>query len=262
MKKINYLPYFVFAALLFSACSNHVYGPALFHQDIAYQPKPASFDSAKTANYASVGFGVNADPTFFDDLLYSAQFNVSRAHNLGNFNLAYGAFSVLGDYANSSVRNGDPNYFSDKFFGVLGGRASANFFVSTGSADFRILGIEAAYSHEFGDYANFRKRLTAQANQPDYYINPNTDLFTAGLSTEVTWRGLFNRHVKHGIRLFAGHTFGDNNYYNTVTHIPYNTDSQPFNNIFVKASYFAEFNRYIATIEAGNGILLRFGFRF
>ena len=58
---------------LLSACERQIYTPALYHQDIAYQPKPASFDSLKTANYISGGINYYLDQTWSDLLL---------AHNL------------------------------------------------------------------------------------------------------------------------------------------------------------------------------------
>ena len=87
---------------LLSACERQIYTPALYHQDIAYQPKPASFDSLKTANYISGGINYYLDQTW-SDLLVSAQFNFSRAHVFNNFNLSYGAFGVAGDYDKGDI---------------------------------------------------------------------------------------------------------------------------------------------------------------
>ncbi|MDB5152800.1 MAG: hypothetical protein JWR54_1551, partial [Mucilaginibacter sp.] len=55
--------------LLMSACS-HLYAPALYHQDIAYQPKPTSFDAAKTATYISAGLN-NYSSINYSDFLTS-----------------------------------------------------------------------------------------------------------------------------------------------------------------------------------------------
>ena len=79
--------------LMVSTCSNHTFAPALYHQDIAYQPKPASFDTAKTANYLSGGMNYYTDQTW-SDLMVSGQLNYSRGHVFKNANLAYGIFGV------------------------------------------------------------------------------------------------------------------------------------------------------------------------
>src|ERR1700688_4457154 len=126
-----------FIAIIFTSCS-HVYEPALYHQDIVYQPKPTSFDTAKTANYISAGLNAYTNSQL-SDFLVSGQFNLSRGYVFDNFNLAYGAFGVFGDYQNGAISKGDPNYFTDKFFGAVGGRASANLFVTSGRADIRYL---------------------------------------------------------------------------------------------------------------------------
>src|SRR5579872_3409661 len=97
------------------ACSNHLYTPALYHQDIAYQPKPASFDSAKTASYISGGMNYYTDQTW-SDLLVSGQVNYSRGYVFKNTNLSYGLFGVAGDYEKGSAGS-PPNNFTDKFFG-------------------------------------------------------------------------------------------------------------------------------------------------
>jgi hypothetical protein len=244
------------AALFFSSCSK-VYSPALYHQDIAYQPKPASFDSVKSASYVSAGINTYTANNL-NDLLVSSQVNLSRGYVFNNFNLAYGAFGVFGDYSNGTIAKGDPNYFSDKFFGAVGGRMSMNMFVNSGRTDFRFIGFEAAYSHEFGSFANFRQSVKSD---PGYYVDPRTDLLTIGLSTEVLFHNVKDSGFQHGIRGFFGTTLGhndlDDNYYTTNT-----SESKFFRNFFPKASYFIKFKNYFGTFEAGENIFVRFGLKF
>ena len=254
------LPAFLaLVGLTFASCSNRVYAPAMYHQDIAYQPKPVSFDSVKSASYAAGGIGINLNPTS-NDALYSAQFNISRGHVFDHVNLAYGAFGVIGDYENSTIQSGQPYYFQDKFFGAGGARASANLFVNNGNVDFRYFGVEMVYSHEFGDYASFRKTVS-QSGLPDFYTDNRVDLFSAGVTSEVTWRAQNKPKLKHSIRIFAGTTFGNNNLDNTY----YKTredNSIPPRNVVLKASYFLQFNNYTAGIDAGYGVFFRFGYCF
>ncbi|MDB5015327.1 MAG: hypothetical protein JWQ84_159 [Mucilaginibacter sp.] len=243
-------------ALLFASCS-HVYTPALYHQDIAYQPKPASFDSVKARNYISGGFNAYSN-TFYNDFLVSGQLNLSRGYVFKNFNIAYGAFGVFGDYQNGAISQGQPNYFSDKFFGAVGGRFSANAYVNSDRVDFRFIGVEMAYSHEFGSYANFRQYINTQ---PNYYVDPRTNLFTIGLTTEVYFHNVGNTGFQHGIRGFLGTTLG----YNELSTTYYTSETatdRMFRNIFPKVSYFITFKDFFGTIEAGQNFMLRFGYKF
>lgn len=242
--------------LLMSACSR-VYSPALYHQDIAYQPKPTSFDTDKDASYISAGLNTYTNSSL-NDAVVSGELNLSRGYVFDNFNLAYGAFGTFGDYQNGSSDKTKPYYFGDKFFGAVGGRASANMFVHNDRADFRIIGVEAAYSHEFGDYAAYRQMVYGK---PDFSVNPRVNLFTIGLTTEVIFHNQNNTEFQHGIRGFLGTTFG----HNPINDDLYSDDTataRMFRNIFPKASYFIKYKDYFGTIEAGSAIFVRFGYKF
>ena len=67
-------------------------------------PKPASFDTAKAANYISGGLYVYSN-THFNDFTVSGQFNLSRGYVFNNFNLAYGMTGVFGDYQSDQDNN-------------------------------------------------------------------------------------------------------------------------------------------------------------
>ncbi|HVW97431.1 MAG TPA: hypothetical protein VHA56_15770 [Mucilaginibacter sp.] len=247
----------VAAAVLVTTSCSHVYTPALYHQDIAYQPKPTSFDTQKAMTYVSAGVGGYTN-TSYNDFLIGGQFNLSRGYDFDNFNLAYGGFFVAGDYQNGSSDKSQPNYFSDKFFGAVGGRFSANAYVKSGNADIRFIGMEMAYSHEFGGYADFRKSIDAQGG---YYVDPRTDLFSIGLTTEVIFHNQGDPSFQHGIRGFLGTTVGhselDDTYYNDQT-----ATQRMFRKIFPKASYFITFKNYFGTFEVGSNVFVRFGYKF
>jgi hypothetical protein len=244
------------ATVLFASCSN-VYEPALYHQDIAYMPKPASFDSVKSASYVSAG--VNAYNAYnVNDLLVSGQVNLSRGYVFNNFNLAYGAFGVFGNYDNGTIAKGQPNYFSDKFFGAVGGRFSANAYTNLGRTDFRFIGFEAAYSHEFGSYANFRQYLNTQ---PNYFVDPRTELFTIGLTTEVIFHSRKNINFEQGFRGFFGTTLGHNELDDTFYTDQTATDKL-FRTFFPKVTYFIKYKNYFGTIDGGTDFFIRFGLKF
>ena len=241
--------------LVISACSR-VYSPALYRQDVAYQPKPTSFDKSAVATYASVGLN-NYTGVNYTDFLTSGQVNLSQGFKFDNFNIAYGAFGVFGDYQYSGSKT-DANYFSDKFFGAVGGRFSANAFVTDGNVDFRFIGLETAFSHEFGDYVSYRQELFKRGG---YFVDPRTDLFTIGLTTEVIFHSRNNTGIQHGLRGFLGTTLGHNDLSDTY-YTNDNFNERFFHNFFPKASYFITFKNYFATAEIGNNFFVRFGVKF
>ena len=253
--KIN-IPALLCCVLLLSACS-HVYSPALYHQDIAYQPKPTSFDKENSATYVSAGLNTYTNSSL-NDAVVSGQLNLSQGYVFDNFNVAYGAFGALGDYQSGSTDTKSASYFSDRYFGAVGGRASINAFVHSDRADFRFIGVEAAYSHEFGDYATLRQKLQ---NLGGYYVDPRTNLFSIGLTTEVIFHNRDNTDFQHGIRGFLGTTLGhnelDDTYYKDKT-----STTKMLHDIFPKASYFIKYKDYFGTIEAGSAVFIRFGYKF
>jgi hypothetical protein len=248
-----------FMILLFASCS-HIYEPALYHQDIVYQPKPTSFDTVKAATYISGAFNANSN-TNYNDFLVSGQVNLSRGYVFDNFNLAYGVFGAVGQYESDQASKGAANYFTNKYFEAVGGRFSANAFVTSGRADIRFIGIEMAYSHEYGTYADFRRYLNAQ---PGTFVDPRTDLLTMGLTSEVIFHNVNNKGFQNGIRVFLGGTFGGPGIYNNPkVKEDFFSDLTFANfNIFPKASYFIKVKNYIGTVEIGDGFFLRFGYKF
>ncbi len=244
-------------ALLFASCSK-IYSPALYHQDIAYMPKPTSFDSVKSATYVSAGIYMNADVNEFKDFLTSGQLNISEGHAFNHFNLAYGAFAVLGNYNNGTIDKGQSYYFPNEYFAAVGGRLSGDFFVKSGRADIRYIGFEAAYSHEWGGYAYFRRTVQSV---PYFYVDPRTDLFTVGLTSEIIFHPVNNTGVRHGIRLFLGTTLGHNDL--DGTYYANNGGSEDiFRQVFPKVSYFMQVKKFFWTVEWGESFMLRLGMRF
>jgi len=193
--------------------------------------------------------------------LVSGQVNLSRGYVFNNFNLSYGAFGAVGQYSSDQANSGAPTYFTTKYFEALGGRFSANAFVTSGRTDFRFIGVEAAYSHEFGTFADFRRYLNSL---PGNFVDTRTDLLTLGLTSEIIFHNVNDKTVQNGIRIFWGGTFGDN-----VAFVDPKANEGPFSftthnglNFFAKASYFITFKNYISSVEIGNGFFLRFGYKF
>jgi len=135
------------AALMLASCSKQFYAPALLNNDIAYLPKPASFDSTKTSLYISGGIGV-AQGANINDNVFMGTLDVSAGHAFKHANLAYGVFGYTGNISDGNGNNSDAALGSQSFYGA-GGRLSGNLYKVIGNADFRYLGFEAVYSNEW-----------------------------------------------------------------------------------------------------------------
>jgi hypothetical protein len=236
----------------------NLYGPAMYAKDIAYQPKPMSSDSVHHATYASLTYysGNISNDKNDNDAITSGQFNIGQGYTFKNFNLSYGAFGELGTYQNETNTDpAQPNYFSTKYYESLGGRFSANAFITSGRVDIRFIGFEMAYSKEFGAYAGYRNELNGQAN---YFVDNRTNLLTLGGTSEVVWHSE-RAPVQFGLRLFIGKTVGDDNYKNP------NAPGQVYYSQFQTTSiaYFMQIKNYFFVGELyPTGGTLRAGLRF
>jgi hypothetical protein len=230
-------------------------GPAFYQNDISYQPKPISTDSSHFATYVSAT-AIDGQGANLNDEVIAGQFNLGIAYTVRHFNLACGVFGAAGDFKNSTIPTDQPYYFDKKSFGVTGGRASANYYITSGRVDIRIIGLEIAYSNEFGDYAAYRKAVN---NQPDFYVNTRTKLVTWGWSSEVLWRGK-NQDMQFGFRLFIGATGGNNDYKNYGSGYSANTTAIPTSNAL---AYFMALRNYFMVAELANtGSHFTLGYRF
>ena len=251
------LPASISLLLVFNSCSTHVYAPALYHQDIAYMPKPASFSKEKVATYASAGVNLYNDPTY-QNTQESGQFNLSQGFRFNNTNFAWNMFGVAGDYSKSQDIDGQYVDFKDKFFGAAGARISANLFTTYEKMEWRYLGFEAVYSREFGAYADYRKQVM---QEPGYIVDPRTELVSAGLTTEFVFHGR-DIEIVHGLRGFLGTTFGRN-----ILNDPRYDNQTDFNTrlsraLVPRASYFINVKRFFAVAEVGSAFFVRAGVKF
>jgi len=265
MTKIKIVFISIMAVWLFNSCGTldktprtNQYGPALYQSDIAYMPKPLSSDSSHHANYISASLveGNGADPTNYNDELARGELNFGQGFTSRNFNVAYDVFGTLGSYSNvTDLATNDAHYFNNKFFGAYGGRFSVNTYITSGRVDIRFFGFEMAFSHEFGDYANYRKLVT---DSPYFYTNRRTELLTLGGTSEVVWHS-HDPAIQFGFRVFLGKSLGGNSYTN-------NGNLTPFYNGYFNTSslaYFMQIHRYFFVGEVNaTGGQFRFGLRF
>jgi hypothetical protein len=246
----------VLATLFLSSCSRYYYAPALLRSDLAYVPKPASYDSVKKALYISGGIGSSMGANLSDEITYGT-IDVSAGHVLKNINIAYGAFAYAGKIQNTS-NNNDPTVLyplNSKDFSAVGGRFSANLHSGKKRLNFRYLGFEAVYSKEFGNYVNFRKKVNGVEN---YYAITGTNLLTMGLTSEIIWRNRRAQYTQFGIRVFVGsrylnYKFSDADVYRSSTN-PGQFD----------LAYFMKYKRYVGSINTNllTSAALRLGYSF
>jgi hypothetical protein len=259
--KIKYLIYLLFLV----SCSPSTiypkyYDPALLGIDISYQPKPMAADSLKEAKYISAGINqkviVNGSQDL--DLVYMIQSDLSRAHTFKGLNIAYGVFGMAGIIENGLINEGKPYYYDKKSFTALGARGSVNTFFTRDNVDYRIIGAEFSFNKELGDFAAFRKTIK---NEPYYYTVHNTQLFTAGLTSEVIVHSHKNTSSQLGARLFLGRTFTAMSYHGLGPGSVDNIPSPDVNS--VQLSFFGQLKRFHGTLEVvPSGGQVKMGYRF
>jgi hypothetical protein len=252
----------VLILLLCSACNKHFYAPALYNNDVSYQPKPASFDSAKSATYVSIGEGFNQAVNINNTVSFG-ELDISRGHVFKNSNLSYGAFGFVGAIDNENHQNElkDPYSFKSKSFAGIGGRASFNMFKALQeNINFRYIGIEATYSKEYGDFAAFRR---AVQNSPDYSATTRTEMFTVGATSEILWHSPKSTDKQFAFRFFLGKTIGNYDYLKNKSVL--NVNEVP---VYFTASYFMQIKHFWGAAELTRndisvpGMRVKIGYRF
>jgi hypothetical protein len=247
------------AVLFFSACNQHIYGPALYKSDINYQFKPMSSDSVKSANYISGALGIGGGANMQDEVIIGRA-SFTRANTFQNFNLSYGGSAFLGNYQNTSNSTTDPGYFANKLIGGYGLHGSADVYLATGRTNLRI-GLEGAYSKELGAYADFRK---AAKNFSGYYTDASTSLFTGGIAAEVIWHNKKEFSTHYGYRLFIGQIFGTHGYTNNADPYNYYAPGTNYNSLCISGAYILQVKKLDVVVENQNFMTftMRFGYRF
>jgi len=152
-------------------------GPVLYDQDITYQPKPLWSDTVHHAVYLS-GSVISGSGLNVNDEMSAGQFNLSLAYTLKNISFAAGGFVGAGSYKNVTIPDSQAFYYHSKSFGISGVRASINYYVHLGRADLRLIGLEGVYSHESGDYADFRSMVLNRT--PTTPVAPRANARAAG----------------------------------------------------------------------------------
>lgn len=177
-------------ALLFGGCKQYAYYQSPFHATTSsYKVMPVKGDSA-AATFASGALYTGGAGDKLRDGYWGLNGNLYRSHSFGQWRGFYGLTGTAGMYRVRSIgSNGlhEPGakYPNDslinarsgsKFFGGVG--ATAGIYATTpfdNGGEWRVLGLELNYQHEFGHYWSFRHQLPDTAanliSRPRSYLS-------------------------------------------------------------------------------------------
>lgn len=180
----------ILLSILLTGCVSRSYFQSPVHSHTSpYKTIPMHADSTGSATY----IGGNIFQGFANHQLKDTDFglnmNLFRSHNFGSFQGYYGVNALVGNYdVNYTERElrqdvADPNYNKgDHFFGAVGGSAGINVVAPFKRGEWRALGAEFSYQHEYGDYYRFREKLSADDVT---YVDKRDHYLTWGLNTEI-----------------------------------------------------------------------------
>jgi hypothetical protein len=210
----------VLLALSVSSCIFHL-GAGLHTRDITYLTRPVyRGDSARrSATYISGHGTLSQGYLFYSDLNqnYSLLASLHRAHTWRYGTVAYGGFGYGGALLLDGRINQPPPLQVEAgtypFYGLgLRGAYSFSWPISP-RFDWRVLGIDASLSREFGPWAALRQRLPELTSRDphgradDWVFFPDPYLVTAGLTTEFCLKSP-RRDLSFHVRSFMGRSLG------------------------------------------------------
>ncbi len=167
--------------LLFSGCS-YQYGPPMFGKQNIYMAKPSYDSTFNTELYGTLDMGIHSGYKQKEGNFYAMP-GLHMAHAASFYDLSYGLFSYAGGYNVQAL----PNDQGLKGFYGIGARGSANLNKRFGSFKWRILGIEGAYSREFGGYRHLRSNEAYSNKDTIQMFNTMGHSMEFGLSTEFVF---------------------------------------------------------------------------
>jgi hypothetical protein len=194
---------------LFSGCiearQGYYLSPANANSN-PYHPIPLKSDSVRNAIYTNLVYTIGSANDQGFDQVSVIQAGAHRSQNFGCFqayygvNLSLGSYNIAGYYnahyhEESGLFGGYPvpddtiYHIHDKgeFFGTYGVSGGVNVVIKArdGRGEWRALGYETSVQNEFGNYAEFRKKLPDSAAN---IIFKNTLSATIGLYTDFIWK--------------------------------------------------------------------------
>jgi len=161
--------------------------------------KPHSKDSVKTKVYASAVF-LEHDDLFNRGSSSAGLLNIYRSHTIPHFNFSYGVLGFAGRY---KEQTDIPLQFNHKSFNGFGFNGSTSYYTSTRKADWRLIGVDLVYTHESGNYLNYRRSI---AGNVDVASSTQAGMFSYGIFSEVLIRQTTN--FNFGFKLFVNKMTG------------------------------------------------------
>jgi hypothetical protein len=269
---------YLFGILSFCSSCHTLFQPAYYLSPLDinsnyYQAIPLKSDSIKRATYGSMAFTVGSANDQGRDHLYSFHSNFHQSHNLGNFQVYYGAGFALGSYHVAEYRRiyyqggaglynpyiADTTYHipsSNNFFGAYGINGGFNFVHSFRNrpGEWRI-GVETSLQNEFGKYLSFRKSFPDSAIE---ILATYSWTKTMGGYVEWLWKRaysptLFGFKVSGGTSLISSATYRGNQNSNSPFYF-----SSTFHVTKEKITWFSQFNTgtYTNTFQTGINYVL------
>lgn len=193
--------------LCFASCSR-VYTAGVVSNDIYHTEKPFFIGederSNKDAIYGSVSF-TNNNGFNGDEKNRSLMIQGYKSHAKKWWSTSYGGYFYTGDYEVTLSPSQTRFNFQGENQNYFGFGAKADFFLSINNdfLNFRILGIEASLSKEWGDYQNALEGSSGLNANGDFITFYDPDiLFGWGQASEIEF--LINDDIKFG----TGFAFG------------------------------------------------------
>lgn len=183
LKRLNLLVFIALGLGIFAGCSSQ-YGPPMLGKQNFYMAKP-SYDTTNHNVNSYGGLELTSNSGYNNnETNVSLMPSYHRAHAFSFYDVAYGTFGYIGRYGVSNI----PENNGGKLFYGAGARASANFNWRINNFNWRVIGIEGAYSKEFGAYRQLRDDFDQSNNDSLLMFHTQGNSAEFGLFTEF----LFN----------------------------------------------------------------------
>lgn len=168
--------------LLLSACTYH-YGPPMMGKQNLNMAKPHYDSSATSETYASVDIGSH---TGYNGGEFNAYLmpGIHQSHAFSFMDISYGVFGYGGGYLVDKI----PEEKGIEGFYGGGVRGSANFSLRTDNFEWRVLGIEGAFSRELGEYRQMRSNYSDPDIDTLVMYNTNGRSINFGVSTALVFK--------------------------------------------------------------------------
>lgn len=189
------------AALLQAGCGRNTYFVSPYNGNHSvYHPIRMQSDSLQSAWYAYAAVALGGANDQGADNWFAFHTGASGSHNFGAFQGFYSLNVSAGNYKVAPW--GNLQQVNNRFFGGAGFEGGGNVVTSFGETEWRILGVETSWQHEWGDYLRYRQSLSH--NQVNLLVKSPVYATLGGYTELVTRSG----NTTVGFRLAYGTALG------------------------------------------------------